>query len=44
MIALHNMEEDLKEMSEKYKDSLEKIKRNEKFVQENINKVIILEK
>lgn len=34
----------MNELQEKYNDSKDKIKKNEKVVQENINRVLILEK
>lgn len=36
------MEEAMNELVEKYNESKEKIKKNEKVVQENINRVLIL--
>lgn len=36
------MEEAMNELVEKYNETKEKIKKNEKVVQENINRVLIL--
>ena len=44
IIALHNMEEAMSELSGKYDESKDRIKKNEKIVQENINRVLILER